>query len=291
VKSLGRQIRLTALLLTGGLLLVFSVLIYIGAETLLSRYVDGRLLQLAETLGRIIEQRPDVIRGPGDELIALGQNGRSQEEQHELREASHNVLVRSVNGQLVWKGSDVVPRPPVPQNLLEQVKRGETVFDVMQLREGSPVRRVSIPVPRAGEVRYILQAEESLHFSHETLRGLAMLLGVGSAVVMLIASVGSAWVARMVLTPIGLLSRRAETMSEADLGERLCLDSPFQEFQRLTQAFNAMMDRFQNSCESQRRFVDYAAHEMQTPLSSRPARAWRRPCRTTRSSSAARSWS
>ncbi|HET9962859.1 MAG TPA: ATP-binding protein [Nitrospiraceae bacterium] len=266
MKSLGRQIRLTALLLTGGLLLVFSVLIYIGAETLLSRYVDGRLLQLAETLGRIIEQRPDVIRGPGDELIALGQNGRSQEEQHELREASHNVLVRSVNGQLVWKGSDVVPRPPVPQNLLEQVKRGETVFDVMQLREGSPVRRVSIPVPRAGEVRYILQAEESLHFSHETLRGLAMLLGVGSAVVMLIASVGSAWVARMVLTPIGLLSRRAETMSEADLGERLCLDSPFQEFQRLTQAFNAMMDRFQNSCESQRRFVDYAAHEMQTPL-------------------------
>jgi heavy metal sensor kinase len=93
-----------------------------------------------------------------------------------------------------------------------------------------------------------------------------MLLGVGSAVVMLIASAGSAWVARMVLTPIGLLSRRAETMSEADLGERLCLDSPFQEFQRLTQAFNAMMDRFQNSCESQRRFVDYAAHEMQTPL-------------------------
>jgi signal transduction histidine kinase len=81
-----------------------------------------------------------------------------------------------------------------------------------------------------------------------------------------VAWAGSAWIARTVLTPIGLLSRRAETMSEADLGERLSLDSPFQEFHRLTHTFNAMMDRFQKSCESQRRFVDYAAHEMQTPL-------------------------
>lgn len=55
-------------------------------------------------------------------------------------------------------------------------------------------------------------------------------------------------------------------MSEADLGERLVLDSPFREFHRLTHAFNAMMDRFQKSSRSQRRFVDYAAHEMQTPL-------------------------
>jgi heavy metal sensor kinase len=266
MKSLGRQIRLTALTLTGGLLLLFSMLIYVSADTLLSRYIDGRLLELAETLGRIIEQRPDVISGGGDELVALGQSGRNQEEQHELREASHSVRVLSVQGQLVWKGSDVVARPPVTQDLLEQVKRGETVFDMVRLREGSPVRRVSIPVPRAGDVHYILQAEESLHFSDETLRGLAILLAVGSAAVMLIASAGSAWVARTVLTPVELLSRRAETMSEADLGERLHLDSPFLEFQRLTQAFNAMMDRFQKSCESQRRFVDYAAHEMQTPL-------------------------
>jgi signal transduction histidine kinase len=55
-------------------------------------------------------------------------------------------------------------------------------------------------------------------------------------------------------------------MSEADLGKRLTLDSPYQEFLRLTQAFNSVMDRFQRSVESQRRFVDHAAHEMQTPL-------------------------
>ena len=55
-------------------------------------------------------------------------------------------------------------------------------------------------------------------------------------------------------------------MCAADLRKRLVLDSPYQEFRRLTQAFNSVMDRFQRGVESQRRFVDHAAHEMQTPL-------------------------
>lgn len=266
MNALGRLIRTTALMLVGGLLLAFSLLIYVGGETLLNRYVDRRLLELADTLGRIIEQRPELIRSAGGELVALGQNGRSQEEQHELREASHTMRVLSVDGQLVWKGSDVVPRPPVLRTLLDQVARGETVFDLVHLQDGSPIRRVSIPVSKEGGIRYVLQAEESLHYAQETLRGLAILLMIGSGAIMLIAWAGSVWIARMVLTPIEQLSRRAETMSEADLGERLVLDSPFREFHRLTHAFNAMMDRFQKSSRSQRRFVDYAAHEMQTPL-------------------------
>ena len=55
-------------------------------------------------------------------------------------------------------------------------------------------------------------------------------------------------------------------MSEADLGKRLILNSSYLEFRRLTEAFNSVMDRFQRGVESQRRFVDLAAHEMQTPL-------------------------
>ena len=116
MNSLGRLIRRTALILMGGLLLGFSALIYVGGDTLLSRYVDGRLLELAETLGRIIEQRPDVIRGAGDELVVLGEKGRSQEEQHELREAAHSVRILSIDGQLLWKGSDVVQSSPVTKD-------------------------------------------------------------------------------------------------------------------------------------------------------------------------------
>jgi signal transduction histidine kinase len=50
------------------------------------------------------------------------------------------------------------------------------------------------------------------------------------------------------------------------LRSRVNLNAPFEEFERLAQAFNAMLDRLQRASESQRRFTDYAAHEMKTPL-------------------------
>jgi signal transduction histidine kinase len=89
---------------------------------------------------------------------------------------------------------------------------------------------------------------------------------MGSATVLIGAWLGSGWLAKKVLVPIEELSASAETMSECDLGKRLILGSPYQEFLRLTQAFNSVMDRFERSVESQRRFVDHAAHDMQTPL-------------------------
>jgi heavy metal sensor kinase len=93
-----------------------------------------------------------------------------------------------------------------------------------------------------------------------------ILLTLGSGTILFIAWIGSGWLAKKVMTPIEVLSTGAETMSEADLGKRLTLDSPYQEFRRLTQAFNSVMDRFQRSGETQRRFCDIAAHEMKTPL-------------------------
>ena len=93
-----------------------------------------------------------------------------------------------------------------------------------------------------------------------------ILLTIGSGTILLVAWVGSGWLAKKMLTPIEVLSAGAETMSESDLGKRFILDSPYQEFCRLTQAFNSVMDRFQRSGESQRSFCDIAAHEMKTPL-------------------------
>ena len=76
-----------------------------------------------------------------------------------------------------------------------------------------------------------------------------ILLTLGSGTILLVAWIGSGWLVKKVLTPIEVLSTGAETMSEADLGKRFTLDSPYQEFRRLTQAFNSVMDRFQRSGE------------------------------------------
>jgi len=266
MKSLSSSIRQSALALAAGLLLVFSVLTYVGGDALLHRFVDGRLLALAETLAKIVEQHPNIIEN-SDEGVALSDAvSRSKNEPRELQDVTHSLRVFSPDGRLIWKAPTAVVDQPVPGSVLEQVRLGNTVFDTVETTEGKPVRHVFISIPRQGPIRYVLQAETSLLLYRETRMGLVILLALGSGIILLVAWTGSGWLAKKVLTPIHALSTGAETMSEADLGKRFTLDSPYQEFHRLTRAFNSVMDRFQRSGEIQRSFCDIAAHEMKTPL-------------------------
>ena len=266
MKSLRSLIRQSALILTAGLLLVFSVLIYAGGDALLHRFVDGRLLGLAETLAKIVEQHPNIIESSSEDFALAAEVSQGKKEQYELQEVTHSLRVFSPDGRLIWKGPKEVAQQQVTENVLEQVRLGNPVFETVELANGRPARQLFIPIPRMGPVRYVLQAEASLLPYRETLKGLVILLTTGSVTILLVAWVGSGWLAKKVLTPIEVLSTGAETMSEADLGKRLALDSRYQEFRRLTQAFNSVMDRFQRSGEIQRSFCDIAAHEMKTPL-------------------------
>ncbi len=230
------------------------------------RFVDARLLGMAETLARIVEQYPNLIRNPVEDRAVSAELSRREKEQLQLSGVTHSLRVFSPEGKLLWEGADALPPQPINGQVFEQARLGHVVLETVESVDGTPVRRLFLPIHQEATVRYVLQAEASLQLYRETLQGLVILLGVGSATVLLVAWLGSGWLAKKVLAPIDVLSTGAETMSESDLGKRLMLGSPYQEFRRLTQAFNSVMDRFQRSAEGQRRFVDHAAHEMQTPL-------------------------
>jgi len=267
MKSLQSSIRQSTLLLMAGLLLVFSALVYIGSQALLHRFVDGRLLALAETMAKIVEQNPNIIEKSGENFTLAAEMSRSGNEHHGLQEATHSLLVFSPDGRVLWKGAEGVAQHPTPdETVFERVRSGNTVFETVESADGTPIRHLFLPIRMHGQVRYILRAETSMLVYRETLKGLVLLLTLGSGAILLIAWASSGWLVKQMLTPIEVLSTGAETMSEADLGKRLTLDSPYQEFRRLTQAFNSVMDRFQRSGETQRRFCDIAAHEMKTPL-------------------------
>jgi heavy metal sensor kinase len=266
MKSLSRLIRQSALILMAALLLVFSGVTYIGGDVLLGRFVDGRLLGLAETLAKIVEQYPAIIESTGEGGARTAEIGRNNKEPYQLQDVIHSLRVFLPDGRLIWKAPNAAAPQSISEPLLEKVRGGTPVFETSETIDGTPVRHVLISIPRQGPMRYVLQAETSLILYQETRTGLVILLALGSGIILLVTWVSSGWLAKQVLTPIEVLSTGAETMSEADLGKRLTLDSPYQEFRRLTQAFNSVMDRFQRSGEIQRRFCDIAAHEMKTPL-------------------------
>ncbi|MGZ9159218.1 MAG: histidine kinase dimerization/phospho-acceptor domain-containing protein, partial [Nitrospira sp.] len=266
MSSFRTQFRLYTVALIAALLLVFNLLVYIGFHSLLQQYVDRRLFGFADTLAELIEQRPELLKRPDHELVVPRGAQVADERMQELREVSHSVHILSLDGTVVWEGSAVVPRPSVDGAVLERGKNGEVVYATIETSSGASVRQVFVPIRQQNQVRYLLQAEESLEFFRRTHRSLMGLLMLGSVATLTASWFGSGWLARKVLTPIEVLSRTAESISESDLRSRVNLNAPFEEFERLAQAFNAMLDRLQRASESQRRFVDYAAHEMKTPL-------------------------
>jgi heavy metal sensor kinase len=264
MKSLHQLIQRTALLLVVGLLLLFSFLLYGGFRALVHHFIDSRLLGLAATLAGIVEQSPEAILRESQALVPS--IGSRQPTRQDLQTVAHTVLIYSADGSLVWKGTDVVNPVPLTDVTRERLRSTQHIFETTAREDGIPVRRLFISVPEQGPTRYILRVEVPLSFAQKTLRGLITLLFLASCGILLVAWLGSGWLSRKVLLPIESLSAMAETMLVSDVPARLSLNSPYREFHRLTSAFNATMDRFVKSGESQARFVDYAAHELQTPL-------------------------
>ena len=142
-----------------GLLLAFSLLIYVGGETLLNRYVDRRLLELADTLdGSLSSARAD----PQCRRRARRVRPKRTEPGGGRHDCARPHIRRllSVDGQ-VWKGSDVVPRPPVLVLLTRW--RAADAFDLGALAGlvAYSARVYSLPRKRGG-IRYTLQAGVNL---------------------------------------------------------------------------------------------------------------------------------
>ncbi|MBY0248082.1 MAG: hypothetical protein K2Q17_10490 [Nitrospiraceae bacterium] len=262
MKSLRSLISWSTFLLIAGLL-VLSALVYVTSEVLLNRFVDGLLLELSDTLAELVEQRPEIFEKSGQDVVPAG---RSTQERQVIPDVPHSLRVFSADGRLLWSSPNAAVQESIPPHILRQVQIEHTVFVTIESATGMPARHLFLSIMRDGHIRYVLQTETSLRHYRETLYGLLFLLSLASGATLVVAWIGSVWLAKKVLAPIETLCARAETMSEADLGKRLAVDSPYQEFRRLTQAVNSVLDQFQRNSEVQRNFCEIAAHEMKTPL-------------------------
>lgn len=82
----------------------------------------------------------------------------------------------------------------------------------------------------------------------------------------LLLLVGSWWLLRKSLHPVVSLTRAAERIHVYNLKERLPLTGSGDELDRLTEVFNSMMRRLDESFTHIREFTLHASHELKTPL-------------------------
>src|SRR5262245_1526502 len=147
MKSLRGVTSKSAVMLMAGLVLAFSVLIYIVDEVLLRRYVDGRLLALAEAVAKIVEQHPNIIEDSNEERALDIEMVQREKDYKGFQDVTHSIRIFLPDGRLVWKVSDRVAQPSVTGSVLEQVRLGNTVFESAQSTDGTTVRQLYISIP------------------------------------------------------------------------------------------------------------------------------------------------
>jgi signal transduction histidine kinase len=82
-----------------------------------------------------------------------------------------------------------------------------------------------------------------------------------------IAAGGFGWLlAGRALQPLQQITATARRVADRSLHERIALDGPDDEIKDLAETFDAMLERLDQSFDSQRRFVANASHELRTPL-------------------------
>jgi HAMP domain-containing protein len=78
---------------------------------------------------------------------------------------------------------------------------------------------------------------------------------------------GSGWIlTSRALRPVVMLTRTAEGITARGLDQRLPVTRGAEEFNRLAEVFNGMLDRLEKSFQQATRFSADAAHELKTPL-------------------------
>ncbi|KOX22256.1 histidine kinase [Nocardiopsis sp. NRRL B-16309] len=100
----------------------------------------------------------------------------------------------------------------------------------------------------------------------QILEALVQVSGVVLLVLAVIGLVGGWFLAGWVLRPLRRVDAAVRVAATGRLDHRIRLEGPDDEFRRLADAFDHMLDRLQDAFSAQERFAANASHELRTPL-------------------------
>jgi len=144
--------------------------------------------------------------------------------------------------------------------------RRPTLFDRTVPGIRDVTRVFAVPVVTRHGRRLVVAVGASLQDRQDELTQLAATLAIAGAGALLLIS-GGAWLAlASALRPVERMRRQAAAISAADPGRRLSPAGGRDEIALLGATLNQMLDRIEESVDSERRLVDRASHELRTPL-------------------------
>ena len=113
---------------------------------------------------------------------------------------------------------------------------------------------------------YLVQVGDLLDSEDRTLAGFDRLLWWRILGGLAAAAIAGRWLAGRALTPLAQLATSTKTIGITNLHDRLSVRGAGDEFDQVANAFNAALDRVEQSVGEMRQFSAALAHELRTPI-------------------------
>jgi heavy metal sensor kinase/RND family efflux transporter MFP subunit len=255
-----RSIRLKLITLYVGLLTVvflcFGAYIYGGFHQFLVRSLeqalDRRALQITST---ILEELPSR----GESYVGSEIQARYAPELNErvirVTEAGGRVIYASKNAGLL---SSVVNS--------SEVAKGKPVYRAEGVGNGQDLRVVTVSRELSNGITYLVEVGGPENEMVTALHHLLATLAIGFPVLIGLSILGGYSLLGRALNPVNDIVSAAERITFKNLSRRLPVPRTGDEFERISEALNRMIQRLEEAFQIANRFSADASHELRTPL-------------------------
>jgi two-component system OmpR family sensor kinase len=173
----------------------------------------------------------------------------------------------TLDGRAVARSAHLAGTLPVPARALETARRGSIGLATVSWG-GVTIRTVIYPLSLLipAHQDQLLQVAVSLEPTRQTLIWFAKRMAVVGLVCTALAWVIAWQIAARALEPALAITSQAEAIGVNELARRVTASGNLIEFNRMAEAFNALLERIERAVTGTRRFTSDASHELRAPL-------------------------
>jgi len=232
------------------LLLAFCVTIYFLSEYYRQEEYKTRLRQEAQTAATVLFNKEEISF---DLLKLLDKNQMTVLNKEE-------IVILNNQGEITYQSG--FENFVIRKTIIEDIKSNKELF----WHEDEVEKYGMVFKNKNRDYIVIISAVDKYGLSKQ--RILALLLGFGGVLVLILSAVGGWFFAGGLLRPMQQMIRKIDTINASHLNLRLDHTKNNDELSQLALRFNEMLDRLQKAFDAQRSFVSHASHELRTPLTA-----------------------
>jgi heavy metal sensor kinase len=227
-------------------LFVFAGMMWFALERRLVADVDERLQDEIHGLQTLIDSESEANSDSAlrDEIVELAR---------ELPEHT-SIQLRDGAGNVIVSGGDITGIPAGGPSGYRTIGVGR-----------KPFRLLNISI-RHGDRILAATVAASLEDVEEIVRDFRNLLFVTIPAILVFSALGGYWMSRRALAPVDDITLAAKSITVQNLSRRLAVPDTCDELQRMSEAWNEVLERLDSAIQKIVKFTADASHELRTPI-------------------------